>query len=48
MSLIESAQKLREYLEGPACVIPGFDVPDEIWRPFCEALDRNPDVLEAE
>lgn len=39
--LHDAAQRLREYLESPACVLPGLDVPDEIWIPFTTALDAQ-------
>ena len=37
--LLAASIALKEYLEGPECVIEGFDVPDEIWRPFVIAID---------
>lgn len=44
--LLSAAQVLREYLESPACLVCGFDVPDEIWRPFTDAID-NPNLSPA-
>lgn len=37
--LLAAALTVREYLESPACAVKGFDVPDEIWVPFCQAID---------
>lgn len=37
-----AAERLRAYLESPACIMPDFDVPDEIWEPFTRALDASP------
>jgi hypothetical protein len=39
--LREVAQRLREHIESPACMVLGFDVPDEIWLPFTATLDLS-------
>lgn len=41
ISLLAASVALKEYLESPACVIPGFDVPDAIWMPFADAVEAE-------
>lgn len=41
IELREAANTLREYLESPACIVNGFDIPDKIWEPFTNALNKN-------
>lgn len=40
-SILEASKVLKGYLEGPSCIIAGFDVPDSIWGPFIEAIDSE-------
>lgn len=40
-ALLVASAKLREYLESPASTVAGFDVPDEIWVPFCREIDKD-------
>ncbi len=39
VSLLAASLDLKEYLESMECAIPGFDIPDAIWVPFCDAVD---------
>jgi hypothetical protein len=39
ISLLAASVALKEYLESPACTIPGFDIPDRIWMPFADAVE---------
>jgi hypothetical protein len=41
ISLLAASVALKEYLEGPACTLPGFDIPDEVWRPFTDAINKE-------
>ena len=38
IDLLAVSVALKEYLESPACTIPGFDIPDAIWTPFADAV----------
>lgn len=37
-ALLNATIALQKYLEGPACTIKGFNIPDEIYHPFIEAI----------
>jgi hypothetical protein len=43
VSLLAASMALKEYLESPARVIscPTFDIPDEIWMPFADAVEAE-------
>ena len=41
ISLLDASVALKEYLESPACTIPGFDIPDAIWMPFADAVEAE-------
>jgi len=41
ISLLAASVALKEYLESPACTVPGFDIPDEIWMPFADAVEAE-------
>lgn len=46
--LIDASNAIRGYLESPACVVMGFDVPDEIWIPFTRVTESpNTEVSDA-
>lgn len=37
--LLTASRNLRNYLESESCIVEGFDIPDEIWIPFCDAIE---------
>jgi len=47
ISLSAASVALKEYLESPACTIPGFDIPDAIWMPFADAVDAEEEKANA-
>ena len=41
ISLLAASVAIKDYLESPACAIPGFDIPDAIWMPFAYAVEAE-------
>lgn len=46
--LAEASVKLNDYLTSSACMVPGFDVPDEIYIPFSDSLAKHAKRMKGE
>jgi len=42
-----AAVKILDYLESSACLLPGFDIPDDIYVPFRDSVRAAQKALES-